>query len=129
MLELYETIAENALEAADEYLKTKDRLRSLFEPLRNKTVERYEFRRLMKRESETVDQYVSRLKIAGRYCKFSRYELASQVVQGCLSESLRRQLLKEANFTLAVVIEKGRIHHTVESKQRLLNQSKNKHPW
>lgn len=123
VLELFQTVQSIEVQATDPYEAAKKRLGTLFDPKRNKTVERFEFRRLRQQETESIEQFVTRLRIAAQYCEFGNVtddEIAGQVVQACSSDKLRRQLLQIDLLCLKDVLEKGRIHDSVESQARTL---------
>jgi len=68
----------------------------------------------------------SRRDFASKNCQFAADqvddEIAGQIVQGCLSDKLRRQLLQLAELSLKTLLERGRVHDTVEGQARALEE-------
>ena len=77
-------------------------LNNQFLPKVNKTYERSVFRAMSKSESETVDQFITRLRQKAIYCDFANTDemIRDQVIEKCVSHRLRRKLLELPNVTL-----------------------------
>ena len=123
VLELYQTVKDKTSTETDVFIIAKEQLATLFNPKRNKTVERFEFRRTRQLENETIEQFATRLRLSSQYCEFGNSaddEIAGQVVQACNSDKLRRQLLQIDPLTLNNVLERGRVHDSVEAQARAL---------
>lgn len=73
-----------------------------FKPRVNIPVERAAFRSMVQTPSETVDQYITRLRQKAVLCNFPNLddELRDQVLEKCVSKRLRRKLLDIENLTL-----------------------------
>lgn len=126
--ELFETVSHLVFDPVvdDVYLAIKRQLATLFEPTRNKHVERFEFRRMKQSSNESLEQFATRLRIVSSRCEFTNGtvddEITGQLIQGCFSDQQRRQVLQLAAITLAAVLERGRVHDAVESQARSLEQ-------
>ncbi len=81
-----------------DYDQTKQALETYFKPKVNEEFEIYEFRQLRQLESETVDQFATKLRQKASNCAFSNTdgEIKSQIIQGCISTELRRKALKDS---------------------------------
>ncbi|MES9884606.1 MAG: hypothetical protein ABW185_27490, partial [Sedimenticola sp.] len=95
VFEIHDTLPDTGDDG--DYDKTKSALEKYFKPQVNKEFEIFEFRRMKQYESETVDQFATRLRQKAENCEFSDRdsEIKSQIIQGCTSVSLRRKALKE----------------------------------
>lgn len=84
-------------EPAD-YAATKTALTDYFKPARNVPYQRHLFRQAKQQESETVTQYVTRLRQLARDCDFGNGTddfIRDQVIDKCSSTPLRTKLLAE----------------------------------
>jgi hypothetical protein len=61
-------------------------------------------------EHETLDAYYTRLCTLAKTCEFvdTDTELKQQIIEGCLSNRLRRKILMEKTFTLSQILDYGR---------------------
>jgi hypothetical protein len=103
------------------------RLNNYFKPKRNKAMEQFMFTQLKQEVDETIEQYVTRLRIQSAYCEFHDVdlEIVKQVLQSCNSNDFRRQLLKTENLDLTKLLTQGRIYDTVESQARIVESKLN----
>lgn len=76
------------------------RLDEHFEPMRRKNYERHLFRQIVQKSDERFADFILRLRIQAKRCEFDRYDaregderIIEQVVEGCKSSELRRQIL------------------------------------
>jgi hypothetical protein len=76
------------------------RLTTYFNSKRNTTIEIFKFCQANQTNDETVEQFVTRLRLSATYCDFADIdkELVEQVIQTCTSKKLRRDLLKTDFF-------------------------------
>ena len=86
----------------DAYEKTKKVLTDYFKPKANVTYERFVFRNLKQDPSETIAQYVIRLRQQANYCDFHNVDdaIKDQLIEHCQSEELRRRALEMEEATL-----------------------------
>jgi transposase InsO family protein len=93
------------LNALDEYFKGK----------KNLPFERHVFRQAKQETSETIAEFVTRLKILGATCEYVDLDdaIKDQVVEACRSVELRKKLLKTEDLNLDKVQEIGRSFETV----------------
>ena len=95
VFDIYETLN---LDGNDSnYDETKKGLGDYFNPKKNKEFERYEFRNMKQSKSESIDQFVTRLRQKATNCDFTDkdVEIKSQMIQGCYSQKLRTKCLEE----------------------------------
>ncbi|KAL5488848.1 hypothetical protein EMCRGX_G017861 [Ephydatia muelleri] len=71
-------------------------------PKQNVTVERYRFNTRSQQEGESIDQYVTALKLMTRNCAFGTLEeelIRDRIVCGVSSEKIKERLLRERDLT------------------------------
>lgn len=77
-----------------------NRLTNYFTPKHNKNFERHVFRGLNQNSSETMDQYVTRLRQQSKRCDFGDREsesIVGQIVDGCSNKKLRIKVLERGD--------------------------------
>ena len=83
----------------DKYDDTVNALNGIFNPPVNKQMNIFKFQNMKQYEGELLEDFVSRLRGCVSTCGFSSGEienqLKSQIIQGCISDKLRRGALKE----------------------------------
>ncbi|XP_070587183.1 uncharacterized protein [Erythrolamprus reginae] len=86
-------------------LQTK--LASHFKPTKPAMVFRHQFSRMAQRETETINQFATRLRTVLAQCKFDNPEarLTDALVFGMKNDSIRNKLLAEDNPSLQTVIK------------------------
>ena len=118
-----------------EYDKAKKALSDHFTPQANIPYERHLFRRMVQSQTETVDQFVTRLRTQAEMCAFGdadkiNEQIRDQVIEKCSSHRLRRKLLeKGATLTLQQLLDTARVFEESErqaSSIEGLSQSVNK---
>ena len=84
------------------YTKAKQALHKRFKPESTSEYPIYMFRRARQQDSETMDDYHTRLRQLADHCDFTDMdkEIKSQIVQGCKSSRIRRRVLKDGALTL-----------------------------
>ena len=127
---IFETVNNVSFEPAFEgdtdsaYKQAVRNLDSYFAPKGNVPYERHIFRSLKQDASETVDQYVSRLKKQSLNCGFGdeaiRNEMIrDQVIDACQSSHSRKKLLQKGDdLTLDTVLETARALEAVELQSK-----------
>ncbi|XP_057310511.1 uncharacterized protein K02A2.6-like [Hydractinia symbiolongicarpus] len=101
--ELFDTLPEpEAADGQNDYVKACTALDTYFLPKKNKRYERHVFRTCAQKESESISQYVTRLRTLAKTCEFRDIddEIVDQVIEKCTSRKLRKRLLKESELTL-----------------------------
>ncbi|XP_068205689.1 uncharacterized protein [Palaemon carinicauda] len=79
-----------------------------FSPRKNELVARYKFRRCMQETNETLETYVTRLKILVKDCNYGNQrdkQLRDQVVLGCTEDKLRQKLFEVEDLTLEKTLD------------------------
>lgn len=95
-------------QVGDTYNEAKEKLTEHFRPQMNVTYQRHLFRKQLQNESETVSQFVIRLRKLADTCAFGNEKdnfIRDQVVDKCLSNSLRKKLLSVKDLTLTGLLE------------------------
>ena len=85
-------------EQADDTLKKViDKITNVFVPIVSKNVGIFRFRNCKQHEGETFNEYLERLRELEKPCAFSdkNNELKSQIIQGCVSDELRRRAMED----------------------------------
>ena len=106
------------------YKQAVHNLDSYFAPKGNVPYERHVFRSLKQDSSETVDQYVSRLKKQALNCDFGDEAVRSemirdQVIDACRSNHLRKKLLQKGDeLILDTVLQTARAMEAVELQSK-----------
>lgn len=100
------------------YTVVKAQLENYFTPRVNVSYERHLFRGMAQQPSESVDQYVTRLRQRADFCDFGdnvNDQIKDQVIEKCLSNHLRRKLLERGrDLTLAHLQTLARAMETSE---------------
>jgi hypothetical protein len=96
----------------DDFKTACEKLTEYFSPSKNVPFEVYKFRQAKQQEHETLDAYYTRLCTLSlaKTCEFADTdtELKQQIIEGCLSNRLRRKILMEKTFTLSQILDYGR---------------------
>ena len=90
-------------------------LTNYFQPSSNVPYERHVFRSTEQRESETIEQYVTRLRQKAETCEFNDVEqqIRDQVIEKCSSNILRQKFLERGkDLTLTILREIARAYGT-----------------
>jgi hypothetical protein len=84
-------------EGDDDYAKCVATLKKYFSSKVNFSVERYNFRSIRQSDTETVDQYITRLKQQVVLCDFNDpdAQIRDQIIEKCKSHKLRTRLLEQ----------------------------------
>jgi hypothetical protein len=96
-----------------------------FEPARNKRYERHLFRRCVQSEGESTNDFVTRLRELVATCEFTDEDdaLFDQLVEGCLSNALRKKLLEGKERTLADALALARSREVADLQVRTMERS------
>lgn len=94
----------------DDVAKAEQLLTDYFEPQKNRLYEVYKFRQATQGESETIDQYHTRLRSLSKNCEFSDvdFEIMVQIVTGGKSSRVRKQALRDPKYSLKDLLLDGR---------------------
>ena len=88
--------------------KIQQKFEEYFNPQRNETFERHVFQTRRQSPTETVDQFVTDLRVKASSCNFGPLTdsmLRDQVVSGIRSNQVRERLLREPDLTLAKAVK------------------------
>lgn len=96
-------------DTGSDYKTASEKLTSYFAPKQNIEFERFIFRGTKQLKDEVVDTYHTRLQKLAQTCDFSdkNAEIKSQIIQGCISNKLRRRALQEKQ-TLESILDIAR---------------------
>ena len=99
--DIFFTLDEGTCE--NNYLKAKDALDKYFKPQANVPNERLCFREMSQLPSETVEQFVKRLRQKAQSCEFEDAaavdeQIRDQVISKCLSHNIRLKLLEKGKI-------------------------------
>lgn len=101
-----------AVEATDDdYAKIVAALDKHFKALVNVDYEIFAFGKVMQRESESMSDYVTRLRNAAKDCNFKTAldaELEKQILAGCKSDKMREHILMTKEITVTAILEKAK---------------------
>lgn len=110
--DIFDTLPDNG--NANDCDKAIEALDTYFNPAVNVPYERHMFRRMSQEESETIDQFVTRLKQKALSCDYGESSdkfIRDQVIDKCRSVALRRKLLERGQtLTLKQLQEISRAH-------------------
>ena len=116
--EVYKTLQAND----DNYNTVKEKLTTYFNPKKNITYERFNFKSATQDLGESCSTYITRLKSLCETCDFgttAENEIRDQFIFTCRSSNLKKKLLKEENLTLEKLLE---ISRTEELSQKQANE-------
>lgn len=116
----------------DAYQKAMRTLDAHFSPKMNVPYERHKFRQMSQSPTETVDQFVARLRKQGANCEFEDKldeNIRDQVIDRCSSTHLRRKLLqKGTELTLPTLQELARAMEAVDMQAKAMSEAQSKVP-
>lgn len=100
--DVFFTLKEEAEEGEDAYQKCVRTLKKHFTPKMNIPYKWYEFKNLRQEQSESIEQFTTRLRLKSVHCQFDKPEEAirDQVIEKCLSHRLRAKLLEKHELPL-----------------------------
>lgn len=87
--------------------QVKEKFDLYFSPKLNITFERYKFHKILQNDGETIDEYITRLRLQAQNCEFEQLSdsiLRDQLILGIKNDSLRTKLLSE-DITLEKAIK------------------------
>lgn len=96
VFEIHETLPNTGTDT--DYAASKTALNTYFKPQLNTEFEIFEYRQMKQKDSETVDEFATRLRQKADHCDFGdnkNKEIKSQIIQGCKSSKLRRKALQD----------------------------------
>ena len=110
-------------DAEDTYDGTCTLLSNYFLPKRNKRYERHVFLTSIQRSTETISQYVTRLRNLAKTCVFADVTRVDQIIEKCTSSKLRKRLLREKDLTLDKTLEIAQIMESTGRQMEKYNNS------
>ncbi len=76
-------------------------------PKQNTTMQRYKFNKRVQGDAESVDQYITELRLLAKNCSFGKLQeelIRDRIICGVKSERLQARLLREGDLTLEKAI-------------------------
>jgi len=123
--EIYQTLKEEN----DNFDRVKTKLTTYFQPKKNVTFERYQFKNAKQESGESSAAYVTRLKTLAQYCEFPDVSLNNEIrdhfIFTCKSAALRKKLLQEEDLTLTKLLEIARTKETTEKQASEISEKTN----
>nr|XP_015840193.1 PREDICTED: uncharacterized protein LOC107399051 [Tribolium castaneum] len=92
------------------------------QPLKNITIERFNFNSIVQREGETFDSFVTELQNKAATCEFGTLKeglIRDRIVYGIRDKALQKRLLREPNLLLADCIQYCRAAEQSERQAQL----------
>lgn len=111
-----------------EYDVAMEQLDNYFRPRVNTPFERHGFRLMTQEQTESVDQFVTRLKQKAEHCNFDNADeqIRDQVIEKCRSSHLRRKLLeKGGDLTLEQTLTTARAFEQSQQQTSGMEGGKN----
>ena len=104
----------------DIFSQTIDALDQYFIVAVNPTYERHVFRKMSQKTTETVSQYVTRLKTQAQFCSFADCtdQIRDQLLQTMLDGKLKESLLETVDINLDVCLQKARQKEIAQAQAR-----------
>lgn len=104
-----------------EYELALEKLNRFFQREKNFTYERHVLRQMKQALDEKIDRFVVRLQKQAKRCKFDDQEkenVKDQVIAGCRSSALRREMLKKGCAGLDEILSVAQIFETVTEQEK-----------
>lgn len=97
------------------------KLNEFFEPKKNSTYERHMFRALKQEKGEKIGIFAMRLRVQAEKCEFGESleeNIKDQIIEKCLSNKLRRELLKLGDASLDKVLKAAKISEAIDEQSK-----------
>lgn len=110
-----------------EYEVAVAKLNEFFEPKKNLTYERHQFRLIKQEKNEKIGIFAMRLRTQAEKCDFGTAigdNIKDQIIEKCASPKLRRDLLKLGDTAqLEQVLKSAKIFEAIEETSKTLNEN------
>ena len=110
--------------ASDDYEQVKKVCATYFAPFKNLDYEMFMFGRMRQRESESLDDFIIRLRVAAERCEFDAKtidaEIKRQVISGCHSAKLIQQILSKVGISLADIQTLARVGECASTQAKTM---------
>ena len=123
--DIFETLPEAAgEEGEDVYDQTVNALNTYFQPHVNISYERHVFRQITQSETESIDQFATRLMQQASRCEFAddKEQIRDQIIDKCYSAQLRKALLEKKDITFDKVLEMGRAKEAAQRQAQAIGK-------
>ena len=112
-------------ESRDKLSTLYDKFQKYCDPRKNITFERHKFFTRSQKPDETIDQYVTDLKLKSRTCEFGELRdslIKDRVVCGICSDQVRERLLRDPELTLQKAIDTCRAAEVTKAQMKNLTE-------
>lgn len=123
--EIYDSFKFEAVDQ-DDYNKVVERFEGKFIAKRNVIYKRATFYNRQQHEGESMDEYVTALHIAAKYCEFRElYDefIRDKIVNGIRDRKLAEKLQLRSDLTLGMAVELTKQHEQVRVQTKKLNEA------
>ena len=106
-LQIYNTFVFDEEEDRAVYSVVKEKFKEYCSPHKNVVFERFNFWKTTQNVGETIDSFVTTLRIRAKTCKFEQHldsMIRDRIVLGCSDPRLQERLLRETDLTLIKAI-------------------------
>ncbi len=109
-------IYETECAEADDFATTKRKLTEYFDPFKDVPRAQSKFREATQKPGETIDQYVTRLKMLAKSCDFHEkdHEIRQQITQHALDKDLRKEIYKNPAWNLEDCLKEARAREAAD---------------
>jgi len=120
--DIFETLPEGGEEGDNVYDQTVSALNTYFQPHVNIPYERHVFRQITQSETESIDQFATRLMQQASRCEFAddKEQIRDQIIDKCYSAQLRKALLEKKDITFDKVLEMGRANEAAQRQAQAI---------
>ena len=111
-------------DTGDHFDTASQKLKAYFKPKKNVAFAVYSFRQAKQNREEGIDACVTRLRNLAKACEFADtiFEIRHQIIQNCLSQSLRRKALKDDSLTLEQIMWEARSLQLAEAQAKQIER-------
>ena len=109
----------------DDYKAVKKVFGDYFMPLKNLDYEIFSFGQLRQRETESMDDFIVRLRVAAGKCEFANadQEIKKQIIAGCKSVKLKEHILAQQGMALADIQTKARMSEAAWTQAKAIGSA------
>ena len=129
--EVAETFTWTAGEDKEDYKKWLEKFDTYVQPRKNVVYERYQFWSRNQNDSESIDTWVTDLRLAAKRCEFGDQEMSlirDKVVFGIINTAVKERLLREPDLSLQKALEICRAAEASKSQVRAMTHAQSAQP-
>lgn len=123
---IFETLEDRG--ADNDYDQAVKCLEGYFKPKTNVSYERHKFNSAKQKDGESIQEFSTRLKQLALSCEFTDRDdrIRDQLVEKCVSSTLRRKFLCEKNLTLDKALELSSIYERAQDSASKIENNTNR---